>query len=116
VKIIVERFLIDDMLTLMERHDPNASTEETDHVTDMLRKILKDHPIKTDGVLGVEIDEWPDYAPEQEPDNCMQNIEESIKRIEAGIEAIRMQTAPFYQSRVNNRLWEMPGVMYENIS
>jgi hypothetical protein len=27
-----------------------------------VEQILTDHPHKTDGVFGVEIDEWPDYA------------------------------------------------------
>lgn len=30
----------------------------------VLEDILINHPHKTDGILGVEIDEWPKYAPE----------------------------------------------------
>ena len=43
---------------------------------DILEKILINHPRKTDGVLGLELDEWPDYAPDlrNEPTQILEDI------------------------------------------
>ena len=64
MKIIINREDLIIMLTLMRKHDRNAATEETDRVTEMLEIILKEHPWRSDGVTGAEMDEWPEYATE----------------------------------------------------
>jgi hypothetical protein len=58
MKIIIER---EELVKLLEEITYN----QTDGIAKTrigLEKLLHDHPLKTDGVLGIEIDEWPDYA------------------------------------------------------
>lgn len=59
MKIIIDRDVIQNINQLLFYEKNKEAYAETN-------RILEEHPHKTDGILGVEIDEWPEYAPEDD--------------------------------------------------
>lgn len=62
MKIIIDREDLEHILDELET-SPDI-TKACERAINALDTILEEHPHKTDGVIGVEIDEWPKYAPE----------------------------------------------------
>ena len=62
MKIIIDREDLEHILSELETN-PDI-TKACERAINALDTILEEHPHKTDGVIGVEIDEWPTYAPE----------------------------------------------------
>jgi hypothetical protein len=75
MKIIIERELIQHINQLLFYGNNKEAYAETN-------KILEEHPRKTDGVLGVEVDEWPDYAPVHDKDEALQTLKKILQTLQ----------------------------------
>ena len=63
MKIIIDREALVEAVEIL-RLDAELHSTKIIKVERLLSNILKDHPWKSDGITGQEVNEWPEYAAE----------------------------------------------------